>query len=265
MMNLKGCAFAAAVLGMAACAGAQTSRLYLTEYGTTNAYIVQGGSIVGSFSRTASDDGPALAILGTVRMYGQYGGAAGREYDLNGNLIGGSYLNTGFVDCYDGATDGGHNFTISHNDFGNNFAVIAGDASWGGMAVSFVPQRRSSGITFDPTDGTLWITNNVGGSDRVQHYTVGGSLLGEFGVDPNLVNGGGYAIALDLADQTLWIPGAFGSANLLYQYDKAGNLLNTLSVPGLGNIVGAEFGAVPEPASMLVLVLGAGLLARRRR
>jgi hypothetical protein len=222
---------------------AQTSELYLTSYSTNDAFVVKNGQILRQFSRTAPNDGPALVVQGTVKMYGQYGGSIGREYDYNGGLLAGSYVNAGFVDCYDGATDGTRNWTISHNDFSNNFAVIAGDSNWGNMQVAFVPTRRSSGITFDPTDNTLWITNNAGGCDGIQHYTTSGTLLGEFFFP--FISGGGYGIALDPADQTLWVPGAFGTATQLYQFSKAGVLLQTLTVPGLTNTLGAEFGAGP--------------------
>ncbi len=220
---------------------AQTSELYLTDWLDTNAYVVQNGAIVRQFTRTSTFDGPALVVQGTVKMYGQAGGNIGREYDYNGNLLAGSYTNSGFVDCYDGATDGTRNWTISHNDFANNFAVLLGDGDWGSVGVSFVPNRRSSGITYDATDDTLWITNNVGGSDRVQHYDTSGNFIGEFSVA--LTNGGGYGIALDPADQTLWITGAFGTLGQIFQFDKSGNPLQTLTIPGLNtNVLGAEFG-----------------------
>jgi hypothetical protein len=241
---------------------AQTSELYLTTYENTKAYVVQNGAIIRQFDRTRGSDGPALVVQDTIKMYGQFGGAVGREYDLNGNLLSGQYPNTGFVDCYDGATDGRRNWTIAHNDFDKNFAVIAADADWGNAQVAFVPGNRSSGITYDPTDNSLWITNNVGGSDRVQHYDLNGNLLGEFAI--GYISGGGYGIALDYADNTLWIPGAFATAGRLYQYDKQGNLLQTVTVQGLNtNTLGAEF-QIPEPSCLILLALGGPAIVRRR-
>lgn len=254
---------AAAVL-LAAPALAQTSRLYLTTYQDTRAYVVQNGQIVLQFTRTGPNDGPALVVQNTIKMLGQAGGNIGREYSLTGNLLPGQYPNTGFVDCYDGATDGRRNWTISHNDFGNNFAVIEGNADWQNKRVLFVPQRRSSGITYDPSDTSFWITNNVGGSDRVQHYSLTGQLLGEFPIP--LQSGGGYGIALDYADGTLWIPGAFGTAGRLLQYNRNGQLLQDITVPGLvGNVLGAEF-QIPEPTSAALLIAGGlvALVSRRR-
>jgi hypothetical protein len=256
-----------ALVGLAVLGGgaqSQVSRLYLNQYDGTNCWVVQGGNIVNTFQRSNTNDGSALVVQNTVKMFGRGPGSIGREYSLGGAPLGGTYNNPTWDDCYDGASDGaGRNWTIAHNDFNTNFAVIQSNASWGSPSVAWVPGRRSSGITYDPTDDTLWITNNVGGSDMVQHYTTGGALLGQFAI--SMTNGGGYAIALDLADQTLWVPGAFGTAGTLLQYSKAGTLLNTVQVAGLGNVTGAEFQAVPEPASLAALSLGALALLRKRR
>jgi hypothetical protein len=228
------------VIALASTAFAQTSELWLTSYQSTNTYVVRNGQIVRQFSRTATNDGPGIVVQGTTKMFGQGPSAVGREYDNNGNLLTGQYVNPGFTDCYDGATDGTHNWSIAHNDFATNFAVVVGDADWGSVQVAWVPARRSSGITYDSTDGTLWITNVFGGADRVQHFTTAGALLGEFPV--NLTSGGGYSMALDPADQTLWLPGAFGSQGQLFQYSKTGTLLQTVTVSGLmDNIMGSEF------------------------
>ena len=58
------------------------------------------------FHGTSGGDGPALIVGDTVKLYGAYSGSVGREYDTNGNLLGGQYPNGGFDSCYDGATDG---------------------------------------------------------------------------------------------------------------------------------------------------------------
>ncbi len=232
---------------LSAGASAQTSEAYLISWGSTNAYVVRNGTIVRQFARTGSADGPALAVQATVKLFGQANADIGREYSTSGVLLSGQYVNPGVVDCYDGATDGTHNWTISHNDFSNNFAVLITDANWSNLQIAFVPNRRSSGITYDATDGTLWVANNVGGCDRVQHYTTGGALLGEFAV--NLTSGGGYGIALDPADQTLWLTGAFGTAGSIFQYSKAGAFLQQVNVPGLTtNILGIEFASLPSPS-----------------
>ena len=227
---------------------AQTSELVLTSTNTTDCYVVRNGQIVRQFSRASTSDGPALVVQNTIKMYGQTGNSVGHEYSLTGTQLAGQYINAGFVDCFDGATDGSRNWTISHNDFSNNFACLVGDGSWGGVHIAFVPTRRSSGVTYDSTDDTLWISNNVGGCDRIQHYTTGGTLLAEFPIAT--VNGGGYGIALDPADDTLWMPGAYATQGQLFQYDKFGALLQTLAIAGMNtNVLGAEFVTGPSIAN----------------
>jgi hypothetical protein len=228
------------VAALASTSLAQTSELWLTSYQSTDAYVVQNGQIVRQFSRTSSSDGPGLVVQGTTKMLGQFSGAVGREYDNNGVLLAGQYPNPGFTDCYDGATDGTQNWAVAHNDFPTNFAVVVGDANWGSLQVAFVPTRRSSGIAYDATDNTLWVTNVFGGADALQHYTTAGVLLGEFTF--SYLNGGGYGLALDPADQTLWLTGAFGTLGQLFQFSKAGVLLQTVTVSGMNSgVLGAEF------------------------
>jgi hypothetical protein len=250
-----------AVILVPAFALAQTSELYLTTYEQTDAYVVQNSQIIRQFNRLHQFDGPALVVLESIKMLGQFGGQVGHEYDLNGNPLAGTYPNPGWTDCYDGATDGVHNWTIAHNHF-PNFPLLVSDADWANIQEAFTPLRRSSGVTYDASTGTLWVTNTVGDSDRVQQYDLNGNVLFEFPVSIP----GGYAIAWDPADDTLWIPGSWGT-NHLFQYDKLGNLLQEVDVPGLSDrVLGAEF-QIPEPTSGALIVLGLGGLAvyRRRR
>jgi hypothetical protein len=125
----------------------QTSELFLNDWSNPVCYVVQNGVVIRQFNRTGFSDGPGLVVQDTIKHIGQDGGTSGREYDYNGTLLSGSYLNPGFTSCYDGASDGTRNWTIAHNDFNTNFAVLVGNADWGGLAVSFVPANRSSGIT----------------------------------------------------------------------------------------------------------------------
>lgn len=240
---------------------AQTSELYLNDWSTPTTYVVQNGQIVRQFNRSGTQDGPGLVVQDTIKNIGQDASGEGREYDLVGNPLGGRYLNPRYASLYDGATDGVRNWSIAHNDFDTDFALVQGDADWNDLQVLFVPARRSSGITYDMNTDTLWITNNVGGSDRVQQYDLDGNLLSEFSA---LHSGGGYALAWDPADDTLWLPGAFQTGGQLFQYNKQGDLLQSIVVPGLADqILGAEF-QIPEPASVLLLGVGVLFIYRRR-
>lgn len=240
----------------------QTSELFLNDWTDNFTYVVQNGQVVRQFNRAGGQDGPGLVVTDTIKNIGQDGGSQGREYDLFGNPLPGRYLNPRYTSLYDGATDGEHNWSIAHNDFDTNFALVQGDADWNNLQVLWVPQRRSSGVTFDMNTGTLWITNNSGGSDRVQQYDLDGNLLSEFSA---VHSGGGYGLAWDPADDTLWLPGAFATGGRLFQYDKNGNLLQDIAVPGLGGkILGAEF-QIPEPGSLVLLGLVSLIACRRRR
>jgi hypothetical protein len=236
------CLLVAGLALMANSASAQVSELFLTSYQDTTTYVVQGGYIVRQFQRTQGDDGPALVVQDTVKCYGQQGGAIGHEYSYAGAMLSGQYTNPSFASCYDGASDGVRNWTVKVS--GSTCTVLVGDADWGNMQTAFTPINRCCGITYDPTDGTLWLTKHFGGADKVRHYTATGTLLGEFSV--TLQNGGGWGIALDPFDQTLWIPGAYGTQARLDQYTKGGVLLQSISVPGVTTeTFGAEFRLTP--------------------
>ncbi|MEQ1823533.1 MAG: PEP-CTERM sorting domain-containing protein [Fimbriimonadaceae bacterium] len=259
------------LIALAACvlptmASAQVSALYVSDFNSSRTAIVQGGVVTGMFNRAQAGDF-ALAIGSTIRSYGRNSGDTGNEYSLSGGFIG-SFGNTnpGFVDTYDGASDGNRTWSVAHNDFGSpEFAVIQASSNWAGGSKVWAPADRSSGITYDNTDDTLWIAKNVSGSDGIMHYSTSGALLGGFSF--GFLDGAGYGLALDRADNTLWLTGAFGTAGTLFQFSKTGTLLNTVNVSGLNgfNAMSAEFSSVPEPASMAVLGLGVAALLRRRR
>jgi uncharacterized protein (TIGR03382 family) len=253
---------AAPLLAVAgAVAHGQTSPLYMISYDTNEAVVVQNGQVTTAWTNTNTET--AMAIDSTVRVLGRNPGLTGAEYDLGGNLLNsGVYPNPLYVDVYDGTTDGTYNYGIAHNDFDTNFAVIRGDADWGNLEVLFVPTIRSSGIAYDSSTDTLWITNNSGGYTGLQQYDLNGNLLFETLGD---IGGAGYGLAYDPADDTLWMTGAFNSGVVdAYQLDKSGNILAQIDLPDYAtNWISAEM-QIPAPGSLALLGLG-GLLARRRR
>jgi hypothetical protein len=220
-------------------AAAQTSPLYLGDWEGANSWIVQGGQIIGTFQRSAGNDGPGMAVADTIKCIGRDPGAVGRQYDLDGNPLAGTYTNDQFDSLYDGATDGRtRNWSIAHNDFDEpQFAVVVGDQDWGNLAPAFQPTSRSSGITYDSSRGTLWVTNTQGGGTAVQQYTTEGALLSEFAIQIP----GAYGMAWDPADDTLWVVESFGEPRL-HQFTTEGAPLQNLLVAGLSSTVfGAEF------------------------
>ena len=170
----------------------QTSPLYMVSWDTNDVFVIQNGMIINQFTTSGSETG--LAIQDTIKMVGRGPRQNGAEYALDGTPLGGGpYFNPGFVDLYDGTTNGVNNWAIGHNDFGTDFAVVVGDADWNNLQVAFVPTRRSSGITYDASTDTLWITNNVGGFNGLQQYDLDGKLLADFELP--FIIGAGYGLA----------------------------------------------------------------------
>ncbi len=226
---------------VASAASAQTSELYLTSWGTPDAYVVRNGQIIRRFARSSPYDGPALVVQETVKMLGA--GVLeepGREYDFAGAPLAGRYPNEWFAECVDGATDGTRNWTMQGGLIFGGGRVAVGDADWRNMQEVFLADSSSTGIAYDPTDDTLWLCSPGDGETTVWHYTTGGTLRGQFDV---VMQGWGFGIALDPVDQTLWIPRAFRSPSQLIQCDKSGNVLQVIDIPDLGvDMFGAEFG-----------------------
>ncbi len=256
---------ASGLIALAAGSGmAQISPLYLGDWTSGQTWVVQGGVVINSFQRSGPSDGPGLAVTDTVKFIGQEGGQTGRQYALDGTQLGGTYFNPEFEDLYDGTTDGaGRNWAIAHNDFDNpQFTVVVGDQDWGGLKPAFQPNRRSSGITYDPVNDSLWVTNTQGFADRVQQYKTDGTFVSEF----NISIPGGYAIAYDAADDTLWVVESFGTPSI-HQFDKNGKNLQNLTIGGISNtVLGAEFAQrVPAPGAAGLLGVAAIVAGRRRR
>src|SRR5262249_47433698 len=112
------------------------------------------------------------------------------------------------------------------------------------------------GITYDPTDSTLWVS----GQSEIRHYDLSGNQLGGF----NHSSGRGW-LAYEPDSDTLWY--VRNGSNEIDQYSKAGQLLQQVQVNGLAaNNWGAEFAmkAVPAPGAAALMGIG-GLVASRRR
>jgi hypothetical protein len=234
---------------------AQTSELFINQYGSSGMFVAQGGSIIRSWNEVYGAEN-AIAVAGaTVRTAGSnVFGPNGAEYDLNGVPQGPSY-NIGMGgNYYDGTTDGSkYNYAVQHN---GDYNVYRFDRDWANPQPLFNVGFATSGITYDSTNGTLWVSDGL--SKLVRNFDLTGQELSSFTMSQGTY---AYGLALDPADGTLW-QGDYGNG-VLHQYDKTGQHLGSISL-NVSSAFGIEFN-IPSPGAAVLLGLGTALAARRRR
>jgi PEP-CTERM motif len=263
------------------------SPYYLDNYVTQMIYVVQGTSVINSFSwaysagNDASYNEANLAVTNVVTTNGfgsNYGApATAGQYTFGGSPTGAAHIaqpTPGFSseNTFDGTSDGRHNYTVQYfgvDGSGNHTEdVIETDANWQHPTALFSVQSSPGttgedlGITYDPTNNSLWISGYE--TTTISDYSLTGTLLSSFDTGQlyTLV-----ALGLDHADNTLWI--SEGESNTLEQWSKTGVLLQSGIPSGLpaGDYLAGDFAttAAPEPASLALLGIGiAGLTAIRR-
>lgn len=191
----------------------------------------------------------AIAVLDTVKQHGVFHPDLGTEYTLAGQPTGTTYPGHGLTGgqfgrrFYDATTDGNHIYAWDY-EFGSAFRF---DLNWSNPVELFnVPgQADFMGITYDPTNDSLWVS----GWDlqTIRNYTLGGVLLSSF--DPgSMLNS---ALALNPLDGTLWFS-AFGTSQF-QNFSKSGTFLGSEAAPA--DLFGGEIVAVPEPRPLLSLLV----------
>lgn len=238
---------------------AQTDSFYMSDGDGRRVLEVKGGSIVNTFPAVPQQRAFPIAVVDTIRTTGYALNETGGEYKLDGTSTGAQYpLLQGSV-MSDGGTDADQfNYGISFT--GN---VWRYDRDWDNGVFLFDSTAndglRKAGITYDPSDGTLWLS-----ADRaagIFHFKTDGTLLGNFNTVGNL----DWALGLEPSTDTLWV--SEWQSESLSQYKKDGTFLGTVKVPGMRgrSFLSGEFAVTPEPTSCLLLGLGALALVRRRR
>jgi hypothetical protein len=247
----------AALALLQAGAKAQSTPYYITDGDNQVMYTVQNGVLINT-TPTFSIAYP-IAVRDTIWL-GDRDNRSGAEYTLNGTPTGNTSVGNGqFSQILDGTTDGTSNY-------GSTFSsdvVLKANGDWSNSSLLFALPTDSSGITYDPTDNTLYVALY---DNTIHHYSLSGTDLGSF-ANPN----GGFlaGLAYEASTDSLWAYENglhFGTTGNLFQFTKTGSLLNSLFVSGLANAInplGGEM-AVPEPGSLALLGLGAGALLLRR-
>jgi hypothetical protein len=245
---------AVSVLAFAGLAAAQTDILYVTDGDSQRLARAQGGALLGT---TSTHQGAyPIAVSGSAWIGQYYGDSTSREYDLNGVATGNS-AGISIIQAVDGTTDGvQYNYQFG-NAFNNGGQVYRSGLDFSNPTPIFSVDNmvRNVGITFDPTDQTLWVSGN----SEVRQYDLAGNLMFGF----NHQSGEG-CLAYETSSDTLWF--VRNGQDWIDQYSKSGTLLQSVNVPGLAsNNWGAEFGVrIPAPGAVALLGLG-GLIAGRRQ
>jgi len=246
---------------------------WLTAGDQSVVYVVNGSGIVNTINTPGVPNHEyPIAIGDTVRTYGGINGWFGREYQLDGTLTGNTYTNPGdFTSGWDGTTDGS---TFNYSLGQATGQIVQYDRNWANGSVlftaSFAGDFQWGGITYDSSNGTLWV-NRRGGDPEFRNYALDGTLLSSFTLAGDAAN---WGLAYEEVSDSLWVLGSGGGEIL--NLSKTGTVLEALVIPGLaGNILGGEMrirgeAVVPEPSSLALFILGMaslpiGAVWRRRR
>jgi len=226
---------AAACLAISGQVQAQTEVLYITDGDANDITAIQGGAIIDQNLDVGGDRRYRVAVQDTIWL-GDMDAADNIELDLNLDPTGNSSpAGLDITEGTDGATDGSFNYTVE--SFVSTAGVYQYNTDWSGGTLLFtVSGTDIVGITYDPVNGSLWISDQ----NSIYEYSMAGNLIGQFDH-----SGGRGSLAYEASTDTLWYVANAGST--IQQYDKAGNLLDTLSVSYGGNYWGAEMAAAAAP------------------
>jgi len=226
-------------------------------------WVIHGGTATSTHQINGGEYG--IAIVGsTIRTLGVLDGGptgtAGAEYDLAGNSLNTQYpYPNGFSYMYDGTSDGTHNYINAY------YGVYQFDTNWANPTHMFAGPLNNTGITWDSTNNSLWLTGWSPGV--VVDYSMTGVILSSFHVATGLP----AALALDTADNTLWMFDRDRMDGTFYQYSKTGTLLQTVVYAAMdgrnllgGEITGATVTQSPEPSTFALAGLACILAVRRR-
>lgn len=239
----------------------QASVIYLADGDSSVAYAVDlsTGTLLGSFPTFTS--AYPIAVTDTIRL-GHRDNSAGQEYDLDGNPTGVNWPGGSEVtQLLDGTTDGGtYNFAISCCS--DVEGVYRFDRLWGNAELLFSLPAGGSGITYDPTNGTIWVTLFDG---TLREYDMAGTELNNFSPEGYMV-----ALAYDPSLDSFWV---FNQSGTFTNLDRSGNIIGSFEISGFpgNNIFGGEIAMsateeIPEPATFALGLLGlAGMWIYRRR
>jgi hypothetical protein len=245
-----------------------TGRYYLTAPVESTNWIIQGNTATAYPQHSVGGEGAIAIPSFDVRTLGDPASAgSGARYDLNFNYLGTNYAYPsgvhGIPGFVDGTSDGVHNYGVGYNF---DYIVYQMNLDWSNPVELFTVSTMSLGITYDPINQSLWISDGFS-SSLVHDYSLSGTLLFSFNTSADFIT----ALAMDYTDGTLWLAhahkdGVFSRTDGVYQqYDRNGNLLQTVTYANMAGsyTLGGEFANIPEPGTLWLLTAAAGLLILR--
>lgn len=240
-------------LALVGSASAQTEELYIVDGSSQVISVVQGGSVVRSW--TGPSNAMPIAVINKVRTYVQFASGFGSEYQFDGTPTGTTYTHQGESNAgqnIDGATDGvEYNYLAGWNDN----AIWRYDLDWQNP-VSLFAANGPTGVTYDSSTGNLWVIAH--NNQKVEEYTTGGSLISSFSFSTS--SGWMGCLAYEASTDTLWSTDF--SNGTMYQFSKTGSILQSFVVPGIaGYAWGGEFAAGPPTPRCIYQVTKTKLLA----
>jgi hypothetical protein len=231
-------------------------------------YDTATNTITNTITASPAERTYPIAVYSDVRTLGYDIGEIGTKYAFDGSVLSSGYTHNLAETLSDGTTDGSYNYAIA---WGSG-AVYQFSTDWASPTYLFSAAPapgglRAGGITYDSSDNTFWLSEDRGGN--VWNYSKSGTLLSSF--DTGLLID--WNLALNPEDDSLWFGTASGTS--LYQFSKTGTLLGSYTPSGYGATAfySGEFSlyqspAVPEPSTLAIFGIGAGiagLKARRRK
>lgn len=250
LLTMVGSASAAGPLGLWMLTDGDNATDALIQGASVNTYAQAAGT---NLQYAIQWDG----VNGFFETIGRDVGGIGGVYDVNHNLVT-TFTNFSTVDGQhlDGTLDTLRNFSYASNfstgdvlRYGDGFFNTPTTSIWNGGAANIWS------ITYDAQRDSLF----VGGANLITEIDTNGNFINSFATQDGRVR----SLAYDRSDNTMWFLSDDGADAI--QIDAAGNELSRMTVNLGGNYWGGEIAAVPEPATMAMLGLGAAAMLRRRK